>query len=102
MRSFILAAATTAALLATPAAIAAPTCQNGNGQTVRCGTPGAMPLGWTLSPEERLARQIAGPKEPTTNELLEVICVLGVFFAWMALLPDFDGRWDKQGPDDET
>jgi hypothetical protein len=39
------------------------------------------------------------------NELLELLCVIGVFFGLMALLPEFDG-WgdgdgDGKGRDDE-
>jgi hypothetical protein len=37
-----------ALLLAASAAQAAPTCQDRHGGTVRCGTSGAMPVGWTL------------------------------------------------------
>ena len=105
MRPSILAAAVAAMLLGAPAALAAPTCQDGNGDTIKCGTPGAMPVGWTLSPQQLLDRQISRPKNPSIKELLELICVIGVFFSLLALLPEFDGwgagDWDKKGEDDE-
>ena len=102
MRPWILVFAA-AMLLATPAAHAAPTCQDRNGETTRCGTPGAMPVGWTLSPQQRLERQIPKPKYPTTNELLELIGVIGVYFTLLALMPEFDGQrtrdWGEQEGD---
>jgi hypothetical protein len=105
MRSWISAFAVAAALLATPAALAAPTCQDKNGETIRCGTAGAMPVGWTLSPQQRLERQISKPKYPSTNELLELIGVMGVFFTLLALMPEFDGQtasdWGEQEGDCE-
>ena len=61
-----------------------------------------MPVGWEPSPEQRLNRQ-----QPPINEntFAELLCVMGVFFALMALLPDFDGRgsgdWDKEEGDGE-
>ena len=105
MRPWISAFAVAAVLLATPAALAAPTCQDRNGETIRCGTPGAMPVGWTLSPQQRLERQIPKPKYPTTNELLELIGVIGVYFTLLALMPEFDGQrtrdWGEQEGDRE-
>ena len=88
MRRSILALAAASLLLTEPVALAAPTCQNCNGVTVRCATPGAMPVGWTLPPEERVPL----PASQNLMELLELVCVLGVFFSLMALLPDFE-RW---------
>jgi len=99
------------ASLAAPPALAAPTCQTQNGATIRCGTPGAMPVGWNLSPQQRLDRHVpgpdypTGPNYPTGNEFLKLLCIMGVFFALMALLPEFDGQragaWGKQEGDDE-
>jgi hypothetical protein len=97
----ILAFVAAATLLAARPAFAAPTCQTRDGETIRCGTPGAMPVGWTMPPEERLEKErLHPPKYPTTTELLEVFCVLGVFFVLLALMPDFEGDWDKQEGDD--
>jgi hypothetical protein len=87
---------------AAPAVFAAPTCQTRDGETIRCATPGAMPVGWKLSPEERLEKErLHPPKYPTTSELLQIVCVMGVFFALLALMPDFEGEWDKQEGDDK-
>jgi hypothetical protein len=106
MRPLFLAYTLAAVLLTAPAALAAPTCQDENGATTRCGTPGAMPVGWSLSTQQRLDRHLPGPNYPTGNEFLELVCIMGVFFALMALLPDFDGAragdWGKQEDDDEN
>ena len=105
MRPSILAIAATAFLLTAPAALAAPTCQDANGDTIRCETPGAMPVGWTLPAQERLARQASEPATPLADELLGLVCFLGGFFALIALMPEFDGwnpgDWDRQEGDDE-
>ena len=104
MRPWISAFAGAATLLAS-AALAAPTCQDRNGETIRCGTQGAMPVGWSLSPQQRLEQQISKPKYPSTNELLELIGVMGVYFALLALMPEFDGQrtrdWGEQEGDRE-
>ena len=47
---------------------AAPTGQDRDGLTIRCGTQGAMPVGWSLPFEER---KFESP-EPTTGEVLHV------------------------------
>ena len=103
MRPWIPAFAVAATLLTASAALAAPTCQDKNGDTIRCGTQGAMPVGWTLSPQQRLERQIPRPKYPSTKELLELIGVMGVFFTLLALMPEFDGQrtrdWGEQEGD---
>jgi hypothetical protein len=105
MRPLILASAIAAALLGVPAASAAPTCQDSNGETIKCGIQGAMPVGWTLSPQQRLERQISRPAYPSVEKLLETICVVGMFFALMALMPDFDGSrtgdWGEEEDRDE-
>lgn len=85
--------------LTTPAAFAAPTCQDRHGLTIRCGTQGAMPLGWSLPFEERPFH----PPGPSASQLLALIGTLGLLFALIALLPEFDGThdrdWDKQEDD---
>jgi hypothetical protein len=104
MRRSILAATAAVTLLTAPAALAAPTCQDRNGDTIKCGIPGAMPVGWTLSPQQRWERQRSKPADSNMNELLELICIMGVFFALMALLPQFDGwsdgDWHRKGDDE--
>ncbi len=47
MRALFLASAALVLLLAAPESRAGPTCQDHSGETIRCGTPGAMPVGWT-------------------------------------------------------
>jgi hypothetical protein len=87
MRAWILALT----LLFAAPALAAPTCQNRGGDTVRCGTPGAMPVGWKPSPETLWDREISRPPGPSLRQILGVFCGLGLLFALIALLPDFDG-----------
>src|SRR5258707_15523140 len=103
MRQWILAVAVATTLLAAPAAFAAPTCQDINGLTIKCGTPGAMPVGWTPSPQQLLERELSRPMSPSANQLLELICAVGLLFALIALMPDFDGSragdWDEQEGD---
>lgn len=81
------------ALLATPA-LAAPICLNRAGDMVHCEAPGAMPLGWTLPPEEAWRFKAAHPATPIGN-ILKVAAGLALFFALIALLPRFDGRRDQ-------
>ena len=99
MRSWIFAIAALLAVGFAPQAFAAPTCQTLQGETIRCGTPGAMPVGWTVPAEQREAQ----PSNIKT--LLELFCILGVFFGVMALLPDFEGsrvgEWDGSADDGE-
>jgi hypothetical protein len=105
MRALIMAFAIAAALFAAPAAFAAPTCQDKDGYTIRCGTPGAMPVGWSASSEQLLDRQTSAPTEPDANQLLGLILIIGGVSALLALMPEFDGwragDWDKQEKDDE-
>src|ERR1700742_4891088 len=100
MRASFLALALGATLITAPTARAAPTCQDPAGNTVRCGTPAAMPVGWTLPDDQRPA-----PHAPPLEELLALACVIGGLFALIALMPDFDGRhaadWDRQEGDDD-
>jgi hypothetical protein len=100
MRSILLALIAIVALFGAPAAIAAPTCQDRNGDTIRCGTEGAMPVGWTLPAAERSRVLAARPPEPPPNLLGLGLFLVG-FFALLALLPDFDGKWDRQERDEE-
>jgi hypothetical protein len=103
MRHLTIAAAAAVLLLAAPAAVAAPTCDNRNGETVRCGTPGAMPVGWAPSPGDILDHSPA-PPELSPAEWVALIYILGALFAMIALMPEFDGRhdadWDRQEDDE--
>ena len=91
-------------LLGVSAAPAAPTCQDRDGDTVRCGTSGAMPLGWKLPPEEFHARQIAKSPPPTTDLAVGAFAGIVLLLALIGLLPEFDGTkaadWDRQEDDD--
>ena len=76
------------ALMAAPA-VAAPTCQDRVGDTVRCGTPTAMPVGWTAPAWDR--QSIPSDK----SEELKAVVFLLLLFALIALLPDFEQeQWD--------
>ena len=94
---FAIIMALAAALVSIPAA-AAPTCQTANGETIKCGIAGAMPVGWRLPAEQY--------REQSSSELfkwLQAICAVGVLFAIMAAMPDFDsthpGEWDSEESD---
>lgn len=94
-----------AALVAFPAA-AAPTCQTANGDTIKCGISGAMPVGWRLGAEQNRDRPYTGQTE--LFKWLQAICAVGILFSIMAAMPDFDsthpGEWDSQegDPSDST
>ena len=70
-------------MVAAPAS-AAPTCQDRVGQTVRCGTVNAMPVGWTAPAWDRHF----APADKS-DELKAVVFLL-LLFALIALLPDFE------------
>jgi hypothetical protein len=101
MRPSILAVAAALLLACAPASLAAPTCQTRDGDGVRCGTPGAMPVGWIPAPDQPLARRAP----PPASALLGLVAVVGGFFALIALMPDFQGRpagdWDAQEDDED-
>lgn len=96
LRSVVVAAGL---LLTVSPAFAAPTCQDRHGLTIRCGTQGAMPVGWSLPFEERTFES----HSPTAGQVLHLIATLGLLFALIALLPEFDGRrssdWGRQEDD---
>ena len=85
-----------ALLFAAPAAQAAPTCQDRGGGTIRCGTQGAMPVGWTPSAQELWDRQLSRPPSSSRREILSAICVVGLILALIALLPEADGWREEQ------
>jgi hypothetical protein len=78
---------------------AAPTCQDSQGMTIRCGVPGAMPVGWTLPANER-------PEPPASDmsNMWRAIALVALLLALIAALPEFDGRtsadWGEQEDDD--
>ena len=80
-------------LLATPA-LAAPTCQDRNGDTIKCGAPGALPVGWTLPRQESWRLRLVHAETPT-GDVVKVIAGLALLFALIALMPRFDGRHDQ-------
>ena len=87
--------------LTSPAARAAPSCIDRQGQTVRCGTAGAMPVGWTLPPDQARARLASMDVDLDSGRLIGLVCLIGGLFALFALLPDFDDGWDRQEDDQE-
>jgi hypothetical protein len=99
-----LALAVVLALSAGSAALAAPTCLDAVGRTVRCGTPGAGPVGWTPAPEVMADHRAALPAGPDQLQWFGLACFLGGLMALFALLPDFEngqgGGWDPREDDD--
>lgn len=93
------------ACLAAAPATAAPTCLDRNGDTIRCGTKGAMPVGWKPTAQFLWDKEISRPAEQNLDMLAKVICGLALFFAMIALMPKFDGSraqdWDRQEGDDD-
>lgn len=89
-----------ASLIAAPMAQAAPCCWDKAGNPIRCGAPGAMPVGWSPSPQQRLNRDLANPIGANVNQLLKAAYILGLFLAMIALMPEFDGTraedWDER------
>jgi hypothetical protein len=85
--------------LLAPAALAAPSCFDRQGDMARCGTSGAMPVGWTPAPEQVRAHEAAMDSELGVGRTIGLICVIGGLFALFALLPDFDDGWDRQEDD---
>jgi hypothetical protein len=106
LTALVVAALTlSAATLAAPPALAAPTCQTHDGDTVRCGTSGAMPVGWTLPPDQRADRNASRPANLNLAEGVALVYLVGGLFVILALMPPFDGwesgDWDPQEGDDE-
>ena len=52
-----------------------------------------MPVGWTLTFAQRADSDWVSPVEP--RQFLKVICVLGIYFCLLAMLPDFEG-WKEE------
>jgi len=85
-------------LFSTPAH-AAPICFTRAGDTVHCDAKNAMPLGWRLPPDEAMRREMNQP-HPSASSILKAVAGLILFFALIALMPEFDGAhdqdWDAQ------
>ena len=95
MRALFLSAALGLALTAAAPVMAAPTCQNQYGDTTRCGTPTAMPVGWAVSQAQR---EFWRPSRPIpASELFGLISILGGLAALIILMPKFDGRRGEDG-----
>jgi hypothetical protein len=73
-----------------PAAWPAPTCQDRSGMTIRCGTEGAMPVGWIAPERDRHL------PEGDSDDIWEAAAGIILLFALIALLPEFDG-WGTVG-----
>ena len=105
MRALVFAALAAAAVLTVHPANAAPTCQDQTGGAIKCGVPGAMPVGWTASPGQRFERQMHEGPDLSDGEQWALISLLVSLFALIALMPQFDGRngadWDRQEGDEE-
>jgi hypothetical protein len=101
MRPSLLAPIAAAVLLAAGSAQAGPSCIDRNGDMIRCGTPGAMPVGWDLPRAERMAHDDRVASQLDGRGLFGLICFVGGLFALFALLPDFEEAWDGQENDED-
>jgi hypothetical protein len=105
MRALTVASVLACLLFAALPAMAAPTCLTRNADTIRCGVPGAMPVGWKPSAQLLWDKEISRPAERNLDLLAKVICGLALFFAMIALMPKFDGTsaedGDRQEGDDD-
>jgi hypothetical protein len=81
-------------------AMAAPTCQDRDGGTIKCGAPGAMPVGWSLPAEQR-ANQADDEMSPA--RIAGIVTLIACLFALIALMPPFDSEtgWDAQEGDED-
>ena len=91
MRCSLAAPALAAFLLTASPGLAAPTCQDANGATARCGTVGAMPVGWSQSRDGAFDRVGDSDDGLTPRRLVGLVLAIGSIFALIALMPDFDG-----------
>lgn len=98
LSSAIVATGLAFALLGAAPAAAAPTCLDREGGVIRCGTPGAMPVGWT--PPEGTVAPADDTPGPGAAELTGLAAVIGGLFALIALMPEFEG-WDGRERDDD-
>jgi hypothetical protein len=98
MRPWLTAISVSVLLTFASTTFAAPTCENRDGAATRCGTAGAMPVGWTLPPAERAAHDTPDP--PLSQMLLPLFLICGLF-GLISAMPDFDG-WDASEEDSEA
>lgn len=101
MRAAAAALAALMLLLSAPAALAAPTCRNAQGEMARCGSAGAMPPGWAPPTGVEVGRRTGEADASDARGLIGLTVFLAGFFALIALMPDFEGRWDRQAGDDD-
>jgi len=103
MRSAVATLGILAALSFAPPALAAPTCQDQDGGTIKCGTPGAMPVGWTPTPQHLLEVSRAQPPGTDMANGLQALYLIALLLGLIALLPEFDGThaadWGRQEGD---
>jgi hypothetical protein len=103
MRPLVLALAALITLSTASMVRAGPSCVDRNGDPIHCGVKGAMPVGWTPSPQTLLRVQMSRPRGTGFLNLERAACLLALFLAATALLPDFDGAhgedWDRQEDD---
>lgn len=101
-RVVVVFAAALAGVLAT-AASAAPTCERLDGLTARCGTSGAMPVGWQPTPQQLLEMRAPRPPQEVALDVIGSVCLLGALATLIASMPQFDGweadDWDEQEGD---
>ena len=67
-------------------ALAAPTCEDRHGATVRCGVKDAMPVGWKAPAYDRVT-----PPAGNRRDMVIAAGAVLLLLALIALLPDFDG-----------
>jgi hypothetical protein len=87
------------ASLCASSATAAPTCLDRQGDMARCGSAGAMPVGWSPPADMEGARLVADA--PDEGKLIGLTVFLAGLFGLIALMPDFEGKWDREAGDDE-
>jgi hypothetical protein len=66
--------------------MAAPTCQDKHGVTMRCGSAGAMPVGWSAPLYERSI-----PPAGNRRDMVIAAGAIILLLALIALMPEFDG-----------
>ena len=88
-------------MLSGSGALAAPTCLTAQGDMARCGTPRAMPVGWTPAAGAQIGRRTGEADASDDAKLIGLTVFLAGLFGLIALMPDFEGRWDRQAGDED-